>query len=92
MIINFRHKGLQLYYEEGNSSKLPASYLRKINRVFDQLDAITSVGDVQQIGSGIHKLTGDLAEFWAVTITPNYRIIFRFIDGDIYDVDYVDYH
>ncbi|MGA0557289.1 type II toxin-antitoxin system RelE/ParE family toxin [Larkinella sp. VNQ87] len=88
MIINFRHKGLQFYYEEGNGSKLPAAYLR----IFDQLEAITSVSDIQQMGSGIHKLTGDLADFWSVTVTPNYRIIFRFADGDIYDVDYIDYH
>jgi proteic killer suppression protein len=92
MIINFRHKGLPQYYEEDNGSKLPAQYLRKINRVLDQLDAVTSVSDIQQMGSGIHKLTGDLADFWSMTIIPNYRIIFRFEDGDIHDVDYVDYH
>ena len=72
MIVNFKHKGLQQYYEAGNASKLPAQYLRKINRFFDQLDAIASVSDVQQMGSGVHKLTGDLAEFWSVTVTPNY--------------------
>ena len=92
MIINFRHKGLQQYYEEGNGSKLPFQYLRKINRVLDQLDAVTSVSDIQQLGSGIHKLTGDMIDFWSVIITSNYRIIFRFRDGDIYDMDYVDYH
>ena len=92
MIINFRHKGLQQYYEEGNGSKLPAPYLRKINRVLDQLDAITSVSDIQQMGWGIHKLTGDMADFWSITVTTNYRIIFRFDDGYIHDVDYIDYH
>jgi proteic killer suppression protein len=92
MIVTFKHKGLQQYYQTGNGAKLPAQYLRKINRVLDQLDAITSVSDVQQMGSGIHKLTGDLAEFWALTVTPNYRITFRFETGDVYDVDYVDYH
>jgi toxin HigB-1 len=92
MIVNFKHKGLQQYYEAGNGSKLPAQYLRKINRLFDQLDAVTSISDIQQMGSGIHKLTGDLAEFWAVTVTPNYRIIFRFEAGDVYDVNYTDYH
>ncbi|TAE29757.1 MAG: plasmid maintenance system killer [Cytophagales bacterium] len=92
MIVNFKHKSLQQYYETGNGSKLPAAYLRKINRLFDQLDALSSVSDIQQMGSGIHKLTGDLAEFWSVNITPNYRIIFRFEGGDVYDVDYVDYH
>jgi len=92
MIVSFKHKGLQHYYEAGNGSKLLAQYLRKINRLFDQLDAITSISDIQQMGSGIHKLSGDLAEFWAVSVTPNYRIIFRFDAGDVHDVDYVDYH
>lgn len=92
MIINFRHKSLQHYYEAGNGSKLPAPYLRKINRIFDQLDAVTSVRDIQEMGSGIHRLTGDMEEFWSVTVTPNYRITFRFEGGDVYDVDYVDYH
>ncbi|WP_338867958.1 type II toxin-antitoxin system RelE/ParE family toxin [Spirosoma sp. SC4-14] len=92
MIVNFKHKELQQYYEAGNGSKLPAQYLRKINRLFDQLDAVTSVSDIQQMGSGIHKLTGDLDDFWAITVTPNHRIIFRFEAGDVYDVDYVDYH
>lgn len=92
MLVTFRHKGLQQYYEEGNDSKLPAQYLRKINRVLDQLNAVTSISDIQQMGSGIHKLTGDLADFWAITITPNYRIVFRFDNGEVYDVDYLDYH
>lgn len=92
MIINFKQKGLQQYYETGNGSKLPTQYLRKFNRLFDQLDAVTSVSDIQEMGSGIHKLSGDLADFWAVSVTPNYRIIFRFDAGDVYDVDYVDYH
>ena len=63
MIINFRHKGLQHYYEEGKGPKLPAAYLRKITRILDQLDAVTSMSDIQQMGSGIHKLTGNIAVF-----------------------------
>lgn len=92
MIVNFRHKGLQQYYEEGNGSKLPAAYLRKINRIIDQLEAVTSINDIQQMGSGIHKLTGDMAEFWSIKVSPNYRIVFRFDNGDIHDIDYTDYH
>ncbi|WP_246202311.1 hypothetical protein [Spirosoma agri] len=46
MIVNFKHKGLHQYYEAGNGSRLPAQYLRKINRLFDQLDALTSVRDI----------------------------------------------
>ena len=92
MIKSFRHKGLQQFYTEGNGSKLPTTYLRKINRIFDQLDAISSINDIQQMGSGIHKLTGNLSDFWSITITPNYRLIFRYESGDVFDVDYIDYH
>jgi proteic killer suppression protein len=37
-------------------------------------------------------LTGGLKDFWSIKVSPNYRIIFRFEDGDIFDVDYLDYH
>lgn len=47
MIVNFKHKGLQQYYETGNGAILPAQYLRKINRLFDQLEAVTSISDIQ---------------------------------------------
>ncbi|MCE7063758.1 type II toxin-antitoxin system RelE/ParE family toxin [Dyadobacter sp. CY326] len=92
MIVSFTHKGLLAYYEKGDSSKLPAIYLRKINRVLDQLDAVASRDDILQLGSGIHRLSGDLGDFWSIKISPNFRIIFRFENGDVFDVDYLDYH
>lgn len=92
MIQSIRHKGLLQYYTEGSGAKLPPQYLRKINRILDQLDAVSSVDDIQAMGLGIHKLTGDLADFWSIKVTPNYRIIFRFEGGDIHDIDFLDYH
>lgn len=92
MITSIRHKGLLQFYETGNSSKLPSQYVRKINRILDQLDAVTSEKDIITLGSGIHRLTGELSDFWSIKVSPNYRIIFRFEAGDIVDVDYLDYH
>ena len=92
MITSIRHKGLLQFYETGNSLKLPSEYVRKINRILDQLDAVTSEKDIITLGSGIHKLTVELSDFWSVKVSPNYRIIFRFEAGDIMDVDYLDYH
>ncbi len=43
-------------------------------------------------GWGFHKLRGDLKDFYAVKVSGNWRVIFRFEDGDAYDVDYLDYH
>lgn len=92
MIVSIQSKALRKYYEDGDGSKLPPAYLRKINRIFDQLEAVTAIADIQAMGAGVHKLTGNLADFWALSVTPNHRIIFRFENGDIYDVDFIDYH
>lgn len=92
MIVSIRHKALLAFYRDGNGARLPAPYLKKINRILDQLDAVTDVDDIVQMSSGVHKLSGELADFWSIKVSPNFRIIFRFEDGDIHDVDYLDYH
>ena len=43
-------------------------------------------------GWRLHQLGGDLAGFWSVRITGNWRIVFRFENGEAIDVDLVDYH
>lgn len=92
MIITIRHKSLRLYFEEGSGAKLPGDQLSKIARILTVLDAVSSEDDIKQLGSGIHKLTGNLKEFWSIKVSSNYRIIFRFEAGDVFDVDYMDYH
>lgn len=43
-------------------------------------------------GSNLHPLKGEYADFWAVKISGNYRLIFRFENENSYDLDYLDYH
>jgi toxin HigB-1 len=92
MIISINHKGLRLYYEDGNSSKLPSEFLKKIARILTSLDAVSSEEDILALGSEIHKLSGDLSNFWSIKVSANYRIIFAFSSGDVSEVDYLDYH
>lgn len=92
MIKSIRHKGLRLYYEENIKSKLPREHLAKIARILTALDAVTSREDIIMLSSGIHQLKGKYEGFWSLSITGNYRIIFRFLPPDVYDIDYVDYH
>ncbi|GGH07804.1 type II toxin-antitoxin system RelE/ParE family toxin [Mucilaginibacter phyllosphaerae] len=92
MIETIRNKGLKLYYEDGNGAKLPHDQLAKITRVLSALDAISSEDDIKQLGLGVHKLTGNLKDFWSIKVNANYRIIFRFDDGNVFDLDYIDYH
>ena len=43
-------------------------------------------------GSDLHKLSGEYENFWAVSVSGNWRLVFKFEDGDAFDVDYLDYH
>jgi len=81
-----------IFFEKGNGSKLPGEYLTKIALILDALDAVANEGDIKALGGGIHRLAGDYAGFWSIKVSPNYRIVFRYTKGDIFDVDYVDYH
>ncbi len=92
VIATISHKNLRLYYEEGNGARLPHEQLKKIARMLSALDAVSSEDDIKALGFGIHKLTGNLDGFWSIKVSANYRIIFRFEEGDIFDVDYIDYH
>ena len=92
MIASFQHKGLKLFYDKGNASKLQPAHVAKIRLILTRLDAAKTIVDMNVPGYGLHQLTGDLAGFWAVKVSGNYRIIFRFIGEDAHDVDYLDYH
>ena len=92
MIQNIRHKGLRLYYQEGNGSQLPAAQLGKLSRFLSALDAISSEDDIRALRSGVHPLKGTYKGLWSLTVTGNYRLVFRWEGPDIFDVDYLDYH
>jgi len=79
-------------FEKGNGSKLPVEYLAKITLILDALDAFSSENDIKALGGGIHMLTGNYAGFWSIKVSPNYRIVFRYSNGEVFDIDYVDYH
>jgi plasmid maintenance system killer protein len=54
--------------------------------------ALREPNDMNLPGWRLHPLKGELAGFWSVTVTANWRIIWRFEGRDVTDVDYVDYH
>lgn len=93
MIRTFRHNGLRRLYETGESHRLPPETVLKIRRV---LAAMDTAGNITELGLflswRLHRLKGALTGYWSITITGNWRIIFQFEDGDVFDVDYVDYH
>jgi len=92
VIISFRHKGLKLYYEKGDASKLHPKHFSKIRLILTRLDACAYPLEMQVPGYGLHPLLGNMKSFWSVKVGDNYRIIFRFEGETVYDVDYLGYH
>jgi proteic killer suppression protein len=92
MIRTFRHKGLKRLYEKGNHSGVRVDQAARIRDVLSHLDLAEAPTDLDLPGYRFHSLKGDLTGYWSVTISGNWRIIFRFEDGDALDVNLVDYH
>ena len=92
MVESFRHRGLKRLYERGDRSQVHPAFVDKIERILARLDQATEARDMDLPGFRLHRLTGDLKGFWSVTVSANWRIVFRFEQGRALDVDLVDYH
>ena len=92
MIRSFRHKGLRLLFEKGDRRKVQSEHADKIERMIARLDEASDVGNMDLPGFRLHPLKGNLAGFWSVAVSGNWRLIFRFEAGHASDVDLNDYH
>lgn len=92
MIDSFQHKGLRLFFEHDDPSKLQPHHVEKIRRILYKLDEATEINDMNVVGWALHTLSGNYKGFWSVKVNGNWRIIFRFANGTASDVDYLDYH
>jgi proteic killer suppression protein len=92
MLRRIRHRGLKRLYADDDRRALNAGHVDKIARVLALLDRATRPEDMNLPGFRLHPLKGDLAGHWSVTIRANWRIVFRFEDGDATEVDLIDYH
>ena len=92
MIQSFRHKGLKRLYEEDDLRGVIQEHAEKLRDIPARLDAAATSADMDLPGFRLHHLKGELKGHWAVTVRANWRVIFRFIDGHAFDLDYIDYH
>jgi len=92
MIRSFRHKGLKRLHEDDDARGLSAEHVEKLRRVLGRLDIARVPQDLDLPGYRLHPLKGDLKGFWAVTVQANWRVVFRLEEGQVFDVDYTDYH
>jgi proteic killer suppression protein len=92
VIRSIRHKGLRRLYEDDDPRGVNSEHAKKLRDILARLDAAGGVSDLNLPGFRLHPLKGELEGFWAVTVRANWRLVFRFTDGEALDVDYVDYH
>jgi proteic killer suppression protein len=92
VITSFRHKGLKQMFETGQARLINPSLRARVANILAVLDAASSALDLAGPGNRLHELQGDQEGVWAVTVGGNWRITFRFTDGNAKDVDLTDYH
>ncbi|MGH9805707.1 MAG: type II toxin-antitoxin system RelE/ParE family toxin [Terriglobia bacterium] len=92
MIRRVRHRGLRRLYEDDDRREVNREHADKIARMLARLDAATRPEQLDIPGFRLHPLRGDLAGYLGITVRANWRIVFRFEQGDATDVDLVDYH
>ena len=80
------------FFERNGVKKLPPELLLRIQAIFTVMDQANKVDELNLPTFNLHPLKGDLKGFWAITVRANWRIIFRFSDGDCLDLDFLDYH
>jgi toxin HigB-1 len=92
MIKSFKHKGLKKLYETGSRQGINPEHFKRLRLILARLDASLGAQDMNLPGLDLHSLKGPYEGFWSVSVSGNWRVIFRFENSRTIDVDYLDYH
>ena len=92
MIKTFRHKGLQRLFETGSKAGIQPDHEEKLRMRLAALETATCIEDMDLPGFRLHRLKGDRKGLWAIDVSRNWRLVFSFEGGNVFVVDYEDYH
>ncbi len=92
VIRSFRHKGLKNFYERGSVAGIQPSHRNRLRLQLAALETAQVIADMNIPGYRLHQLKGKRKEFWAISVSGNWRLTFRFEGGDVHDLNYEDYH
>jgi len=92
MIKPFKHKGLEKFYESGSTKGIQANHTKKLRMQLTALGTAQSIDDMDIPGYRLHQLTGDRRGIWTITVNANWRLTFKFEEGNVYILNYEDYH
>ena len=93
MIRSFADSETRRFYSTGKSRRYPPVIHKRAAMRLLQLNAATQLNDLRLPPSNrLEALRGDRAGQWSIRINNQWRVCFRLIDGDVFDVEIVDYH
>ena len=92
MIRSIRHKGLARLYTAGSAAGVQATHTKRLRFQLAALDTAQSIDDLDVPGFRLHPLKGKLKGRWSISVNGNWRLTFEFTDGNVYVLDYEDYH
>jgi proteic killer suppression protein len=92
VIKSFQHKGLRRFFETGSKAGIIPQHANRLRMQLAALNDASTIEDLDQPGYRLHPLTADQAVRWSITVQANWRMTFDFTGGDVYVLDYEDYH
>ena len=92
MIKSLKHKGLEKFYDSGSTKGIQANHAKKLRMQLAALDTAQSIEDMDIPGYRLHQLTGDRKGIWTITVNANWRLTFEFEAGNVYILNFEDYH
>jgi toxin HigB-1 len=92
MLRSFRHKGLERFFLHGTKPGIQAKHASKLRLILGGLNASVKAQDMNLPGLYLHSLKDDKSDIWSVRVSGNWRVTFRFVEGDAEIVNYEDYH
>ena len=92
MIKSFRHKGIERFFKKDDARGINAKHAPRIRRILDLIEEATAVEQLDIAGMHLHPLKFDRKGEWAMTVSGNWRITFRFVGENATDLNLEDYH
>jgi len=91
-IAGFKHKGLQRFFTRGTTAGIQAQHAKRLRLILAFLSIAEAPSEMALPGYNLHPLKSDRRGTWAVRVSGNWRVTFRFEGPDAMDVNYEDYH
>jgi len=88
MIESSKHKGLENFFYNGSKKGINPEHSDRLERLLDRLNAANDIKDMNYPGSFLHQLQGDKEGQHSIRVSGNWRVFFKFLDGDAFIVDY----